>query len=1231
MKKLLTKIMIMGCAFCLAQNPSMQWLNSVNGLTSGDDWNAKTRKDASGNYLSTGQTNSGDAFILKTDINGNALLKLTWNSPLNEQDQGLDVCADNAGNIYLGGVTRVNNFQTPFVVKYDMNGNKIWEFVDVNVTMNNSFSAFDLDFQNNPGNIYYVGSKNDSSSATKINSNTGALVWQQQYKAYGKFNDIEVNSNGYPFVIGYHAFAGNNPDVYWAELDKNTAYPFRGAYIDGSQTDSVDNSWFATQYYDQGARIILGPAGTLAVLATTYNNFQAASVVVVKYGSTGNVPQWTYTYDSPNHTQGQGIQLIADASFTNFYYLAKASSTGGVFYTYPMIGKINSTGAQVWVKEYTQGLSDFNPQDMALDGNGNAHVIANVQNPSSDVYYLKLASTTGNIVSFLNYDNLRNGGNAQDLATTIFIDNTNHPYFFGSSNAGTYSYSDIFVTRLNTNSTLDWDVVFDFLINTSDNLSNLFVMNPSGTEYIISVGNTYNNVTNADVDLSCYSETGTVIWSVNFDYNNKYDYVVGVEKSTGNNLFMCTEAYPNLVLTEFYSDGTTNFSYQTSWNVPNPKVFGIDAGENCAVAGYNANSNDFNVGTWERNTGNTYSNTAPVNNNITSYPNDITADNSGNAFYVGGYHFDNLSGLKKHLMVQKYDLTGAKIWSKYIEGLDSSSYYNDLAKIEYDAGTNSLFITGTATKLGDTKSSTLLARMDLNGNVTWKQTYNNADARNEIPVDMYISGGYVYITGYAATVLYTDNMLYVEKWDMNGNFIWSSTYNSSVVNANDAGNSVVADASGNVFVTGTCNGPTYLEEDIITIKFDANGNQLWKKEINGSTSGQDGGKVVRLSTNFASNPRIFVSGNIQQGSGNYQDIFTLKYCDLPEENINYSGSNVICPNNSVTLNSSGNGTVTWSPGGQVQSGISASTSGSYFYNLLYSDGCTINSDTLNITVKTNPDPISLCMATVDTASTHNILYWDKTQAADAVGFKIYREDLTNIYTYIGAVPYDSLAEYHDYQSNPNVTTKRYKISVVDTCGNESAMSDFHNTIFFNGNGTGAFSWNTYTIENQSNPVSYYVLYRDDNSTGVWDSIASTAGTQNVLNDPNFSSFPFARYRVETIWSISCDPTRAVINTSRSNIKNSANNPSLGIGENLQVNASVSPNPAKDKITIALERDPSGGKLKVEIYDMLGQRLYSSALQSSSATVDLSEFASGVYFVRIMNGNRMLMNKKIVKE
>ena len=186
-------------------------------------------------------------------------------------------------------------------------------------------------------------------------------------------------------------------------------------------------------------------------------------------------------------------------------------------------------------------------------------------------------------------------------------------------------------------------------------------------------------------------------------------------------------------------------------------------------------------------------------------------------------------------------------------------------------------------------------------------------------------------------------------------------------------------------------------------------------------------------------------------------------------------------------------------------------------------------------------------------------------------FRIYREDSSTYYSHIASVGYHELSQYTDLDlvnADPNVNTKRYKLSILDTCGIESPLSPYHNTVFTVDLGTGIFFWNLYEREGQPNPVLTYSLDKINKITHavVQPNIAYTSGTQNFLVVNNYDTA--YDYRVRGNLNYVCTPTMRTsgFSVTRSNIKNRT---TVGIKYNFAIanQISISPNPAKEQITI----------------------------------------------------------------
>ena len=321
-------------------------------------------------------------------------------------------------------------------------------------------------------------------------------------------------------------------------------------------------------------------------------------------------------------------------------------------------------------------------------------------------------------------------------------------------------------------------------------------------------------------------------------------------------------------------------------------------------------------------------------------------------------------------------------------------------------------------------------------------------------------------------------------------------------------------------------------------------------------------------------------------------------------------------------------TLSWSNGGTGFTETNLYT-GDYALNIVDSNGCTV-SDTAYVGV--DVIPVDVCVVTVDTTSTKNVIVWTKPIATGIKEFKVYR-DVVGTYTYVASVPYDSLSEFVDNTNgvNPAVTQYRYKISVVDSCGNESTLSNYHQTIHLN---APAFSGNTADLVWQaySGFVNnyYYRILRDTTLNNNWVAVDSVSSTTLVYTDIAVPTSGTVRYFVEIAFPGTCTASKAIDhNTTRSNRATITNGNPNSISENTELGVSIYPNPSNGKFALYFENELLGAD--ISIFDVQGKLLYSKTITSGGTqNFDISDFETGMYLVKISSdrGESMI---RVVKQ
>ncbi|MDR1112903.1 MAG: T9SS type A sorting domain-containing protein [Bacteroidales bacterium] len=82
-----------------------------------------------------------------------------------------------------------------------------------------------------------------------------------------------------------------------------------------------------------------------------------------------------------------------------------------------------------------------------------------------------------------------------------------------------------------------------------------------------------------------------------------------------------------------------------------------------------------------------------------------------------------------------------------------------------------------------------------------------------------------------------------------------------------------------------------------------------------------------------------------------------------------------------------------------------------------------------------------------------------------------------------------------------------------------------------------------------------------------------------------------------------------------------------IKEMAKKNVTIYPNPATDNFTVTLD---ATGKSNIEMFNLVGQKVYSKVTSDATVTVNVNNFKSGVYMLRINQNGQVYTSKVVVK-
>ncbi|MBU0764751.1 MAG: T9SS type A sorting domain-containing protein, partial [Bacteroidetes bacterium] len=322
----------------------------------------------------------------------------------------------------------------------------------------------------------------------------------------------------------------------------------------------------------------------------------------------------------------------------------------------------------------------------------------------------------------------------------------------------------------------------------------------------------------------------------------------------------------------------------------------------------------------------------------------------------------------------------------------------------------------------------------------------------------------------------------------------------------------------------------------------------------------------------------------------------------------------------------------WSDGttGEDLTGLAE---GDFSVTITDNDGCVTVENYFVPTQVPLENPI--CMVFVDSISGFNRVVWEKVQDYGVSHYNIYRENnMAGVFNLLATVPYDDLSEYEDPYADPVTRPWKYKISAVDSCGNESPLSDAHKTLHLTINeGLGQtinLIWDSYE------GFDYYSFYvhRHTNQTG-WDIIDTLPSWEwTYVDDP--ASQGQLYYMVSVVKDTSCVSTGTAKATggpyshSTSNIDEyitpvTINEPGSAISGELL----IYPNPFSDMLNVEFSNG-NHYPYTMRMYNVTGKEVMNMQnIRSDIFSIDRGNLKPGYYTIEL-TGNETFRGKALLR-
>ena len=196
---------------------------------------------------------------------------------------------------------------------------------------------------------------------------------------------------------------------------------------------------------------------------------------------------------------------------------------------------------------------------------------------------------------------------------------------------------------------------------------------------------------------------------------------------------------------------------------------------------------------------------------------DLAVDSDGNVYVTGASDADGFSD--SDYATVKYDSKGNQLWAARYDGPEDTD--RDRASGLAVDGAGNVYVTGYSLLRPPKPSGAVIVKYGMDGSELWVAQRVGFEPR-DMAVDC---AGNLYFTGEAQDPESKVWAYTTVKYDTDGRELWVASYHR--LNYFTHPNSLVLDHAGSVYVTGLSASGDEGSTEIVTVKYDSNGNRLW--------------------------------------------------------------------------------------------------------------------------------------------------------------------------------------------------------------------------------------------------------------------------------------------------------------------------------------------------------------------------------------------------------------------
>lgn len=258
---------------------------------------------------------------------------------------------------------------------------------------------------------------------------------------------------------------------------------------------------------DEGAAVAFDGLGNVYVAGRSVSAGTGCDTLVLKYAANGTL-KWVARYDGPVSGEDKARAVAVDDDGN--VYITGRSRGSGTWDDFVTI-KYNASGAQQWVRRYSNGIYADEALDIAIDSEGNVIVTGFSAAKDSGNDYFTIQYGPGGATKWTRrYDGPAGEG---DKATGVAVDSEDNVYVTGAS-MGEGTNWDYCTIKYDPDGAQLWVKRWDGPKHNSDGATGIAI---DQYDVVYVTGYSYRAGDNADYLTICYRKGGSVRWTRRYD------------------------------------------------------------------------------------------------------------------------------------------------------------------------------------------------------------------------------------------------------------------------------------------------------------------------------------------------------------------------------------------------------------------------------------------------------------------------------------------------------------------------------------------------------------------------------------------------------------------------------------------------------------------------------------------------------------------------------------------